>query len=181
MAISPEQVGVVVAMDKSIAAGLARVATRRHWWVIHLPTAAAVRQALGRKRVDIVVVQIAVEPDEAVELIRWLRATRERLLVIAVSAGGGGEIEHLVRRAGVQCYLPATDEEALERVIVELLGNATDPATSGTSAAWGRSRYAELPDCRSRALSRPPQRNLFPSKTGLRGPASDRADHEPSC
>jgi DNA-binding response OmpR family regulator len=121
MKISPEQVGVVVVMDRTMVSGLAKLAQRHRWSLIHLPTAAGVRQAIGRQRLDIAVVQIAVEPQQAVELLRWLRATRKELLLIAVASDGGEDVERMARLAGVQCYLTQTDDVTLERAVNEML------------------------------------------------------------
>ena len=182
MAISPEQVGVVVVMDRTVVSGLARLALRHRWSLIHLPTAAGVIQTVGRLRVDIAVVHIAVEPQQAVELIRWLRTTRRELLLIAVSSAGCEEIERMARHAGVHCYLPQTDEVPLERAVTEILRHAVNRAGSRqTTDAHSHLRYRGPSGS---ALTRPgvgERRNLFPSKAGLRGQASDFTDHEPSC
>jgi len=138
MASSPEKVGVVVVMERTVVSGLARLAMRHGWPLIHLPTAAGVMRLIGRQRVDLAVVHIAVEAQQAVELIRWLRATRKESLLMAVSSGGCEEIERMARLAGVQCYLPQTDDVSLERAVSEMLRQAAErPGGEPTNIACG--------------------------------------------
>lgn len=121
MNFNPEQVGVVVVMEKTVVSGLSRLAERHHWQLIHLPAAMQVMKTLGRQRVDIAVIHIALETQQTVELIEWLRATRKEVLLIAVASTHREEIERAVRHAGAHCYLPQTDEVTLERAIGEVL------------------------------------------------------------
>jgi len=115
------QVGVVVVMDKAVASGLRRMALRYGWPLIHLPTATQAAKTIGRNRVDIAVVHMAVELQQAVELVRWLRMTREDALVIAVASPHDADVERRVRQAGAHCYLPQDDEVSLERAIIAMI------------------------------------------------------------
>ncbi len=115
------QVGVVVVMDKAVASGLRKLALRYGWPLVQLPTATQVARTIGRNRVDIAVVHMAVELQQAVELVRWLRMTREDALVIAVASTHDADVERKVRQAGAHCYLPQDDEVSLERAISAMI------------------------------------------------------------
>ena len=131
MALNHEQVGVVVVMEKAVVSGLARLAQRHHWTVIHLPTAIRVMKTMGRQRVDIAVVHIAVDIEQTTQLIEWLRMTRQDILVLAVASSHSEEVEQLVRHAGAHCYLPQADEVSLERAITGILQQEVVRSGSG--------------------------------------------------
>jgi DNA-binding NarL/FixJ family response regulator len=126
MNLNPEQVGVVVVMEKTVVSGLSKLAERHRWSLIHLPAAMQVMRTLGRQRIDIAVIHITVESQQSVELIEWLRATRQEVLLVAVASTHREEIERAVRHAGAHCYLPQTDEVTLERAISELIKHEAD-------------------------------------------------------
>src|SRR5262245_42661011 len=96
MALGLEQVGVVVVMEKTVVSGLAKLADRHGWSLIHLPTAAQVVKKIGRQKLDIAVVHIAVELQQTVEFIRWLRLTRQEILLIAAASTHREEAERTV-------------------------------------------------------------------------------------
>ncbi len=121
MMLDQEHIGVVVVMEKKVVSGLAKLATRHRWTLIHMPTAAEVMKTMGRARVDIAVVHIAVDSRQTVDLIRWLRLTRRDVLLIATTSAHQEDLERMVRHAGAHFYLPQTDEVSLERAVADLL------------------------------------------------------------
>ncbi len=144
MVHNQEQIGVVVVMENTMVSGLAKLAQRHRWTVIHLPTATRVMKTLGRQRVDIAMVHIAVELQQTARLIRWLRMTRQDVLVVAVASAHSDEVEQLVRHAGAHCYLPQTDEVSLERAIVQILQQAAGgPGLRQLNDAHSRSRHRD--------------------------------------
>jgi DNA-binding response OmpR family regulator len=118
---SLKQVGVVVVTDRTILSGLAKLALRHGWDLIHLPTASCVTRTIGRRQVDMAVVQIAVNPQQSIEFIQWLRVTRRNVILIAVAPAHREEVEYMVRQAGAHCYVTQTDEISLERTVTEIL------------------------------------------------------------
>src|ERR1051325_2993892 len=152
MIVGFEQVGVVVVTEKTVVSGLAKLAERHHWPLIHLPTAKEVMKTIGRQRIDVAVIHIAVDVQQTIEFIEWLRMTRREVLLVAVASAHQEEAERLVRHAGANCYLPQADEISLERAIVGILQQEVSRAArkQGTNNAHDGLPHRGVSDAVSR-------------------------------
>jgi DNA-binding response OmpR family regulator len=114
--------GLIIVFDENAIPALARLAVRHDWPVLRMSTVVQAVPAIVRHRPGLVVVQVSLVPDQAVELIRLLRARLQPVPIIAVARSHDEQTERAIRGAGATYYLPAArDAGILEQVVASML------------------------------------------------------------
>ena len=117
-----DTIGLVVVLDETVMPGLARLATQSGWSIVQVPVAREALPIVLRRRAQMLVIQVSMPADEAIDLIRLLRVAPRKVPIIAVATAHGRQIEQAAREAGASCYLPDGDvPEALQRAIASMM------------------------------------------------------------
>lgn len=169
-----EPVGVVIVMEETVLSELARLALRNGWSLIHLATADEVQRTIGRQRVSVAVIYVAVELVQAAELIQWLRVAHPDSLVVAATSTHSQQIEQQIRLAGAHCYLPDVREPYLENSLQQMLEQHAAPIGTGAAPCEPHRRKMKETSVVNRN-TRQPQNSPFSPQTGLSRPTSDRS------
>jgi DNA-binding NarL/FixJ family response regulator len=113
---------LVLAADMESASDLQGIALRNAWSVQQPASASAALEEILHRRPAVVLVQVSPAPDEAVRVIRQVRANSLPVFLVAVAVSHDDEIERAVRIAGVDSYLDETADAALiENTVAGLL------------------------------------------------------------
>jgi DNA-binding response OmpR family regulator len=116
------RIGMIVVLDEAVMPNLAQLAIHNHWHILQTPLARKALPDVLRRRAQMLVVQISVPVDEAVELIRLLRTTPRKVPILAVAASHDAELERATREAGATCYLPGCEALGmLQDVVLSML------------------------------------------------------------
>lgn len=126
MESSTNRLGLVIALHETVMPGLARLAIRRGWQVVQAALPRQVLPVVLRQPAQMLVVQVSVPVEEAVELIRLLRTIPRRVPILAVAASHDRWVEQAAREAGASCYLPDCDTlDVLQQAIDSMLPQRT--------------------------------------------------------
>ncbi len=104
------------------ASELLKLALRHAWSIRETVSATAAFEEILRRRPIVTLLEVLAKPDDAVELIRFVRASSATVLLLAVAVQHSEDIELAVRAAGIDFYIPGPENTVLiEQAVAELL------------------------------------------------------------
>lgn len=112
---------LLLAMGARPASELLKLALRHAWSIRETVSATAAFEEILRRRPIVTLLQVLARPDDAVELIRFVRAGSATVLLIAVALRHSEDTELAVRAAGIDCYIAGPENTVLiEQAVAEL-------------------------------------------------------------
>ena len=113
---------LLLAMGARPASELLKLALRHAWSIRETGSATAAFEEILRRRPIVTLLEVLAKPDDAVELIRFVRASSATVLLLAVAVQHSEDIELAVRAAGIDCYIAGPENTVLiEQAVAELL------------------------------------------------------------
>lgn len=134
MSTASGQMGLIVVLDEVVSEALGRLAVRRGWPILRALTAGHAIEAVRQRRVDLVVVQVSVFVEVAVEVLARLHAGPRRVRVAVVALRHDEHIERAMRAAGADCYLVGWEPaDRIERTIEAMDSGRREPRPSSAA------------------------------------------------
>jgi len=132
--VSPYIDVLIVVMAEDVDESLALSATQNGWPLLQATTADEVFFELCQCRPRVLIVQLSLPLGETLKLISRTRHHWQQVSLVAVTPSHDNQIELAVRRAGADCYLPATaDVDLVEQTVTAILGRHTNAVASITT------------------------------------------------
>lgn len=118
---------LVLSVKESTRSELARTALRNGWMVHEADSVTDAMREIRRRRSNILVIQVSLLAESALELIHTLRCAGMQVTIIAVAISHYPELERTARMTGCHAYVADISQRELLEAFVEQASEVSEP------------------------------------------------------